>query len=607
MEIRDIPIPDVYTRESADFRVLRDWFVECLEKIAFDHVHFYDLYDPLRIKEDLLWLLADTMGYKFDSRLPTSFNRLVLVYFMSMIRNKGSKDGVTLAAETNLAQFNLLRKAKEKVDSENDDILYNRLEDTSIPVNSVVVTPYTRQGYIDVVYFSSERPIDACIEYVRPLGMYLFQHAGVRLDARTRISIDARLTNEREVGMSFGPTQIGHYSREDYARMQKMLDTSNQNWGKGARVRMVTNWSAPVGWDKIYRSIVNTVADLEVISNPREHWVYYVIDELLLYEYQISKVDSSVTRWHPIGTLEDNGFITSTRYQAVVPDPAYWDGYRVLPGAGNLLTEEAALAMLPKPGVNDAGHTKREVWRRNVKYEDSVAGGGTGEYMSGTDPTYNPAARALYNLQLSNNEEVVKSLIDPFFSLGYGPHDISTRYPDNYLRMNAENYPHPYYVYDPEPYPGTTWPSGQNPGVPWPDTKKRDSTWNLRYDRYLEEALKDWSLGVNIPDVIKDKDGNLVTIQSIEHVGTAQYLPDAPPAGTPVRGPAVTPPENAPDIYTVESGTIVKPVPRVNPKMAQVGDAISMNPDDPNQPNTVYTYKKHQADDGVVVIKHIGQ
>ena len=111
------------------------------------------------------------------------------MYFASMIRNKGSKDGVTLAAEVNLAQFNILEYGKEK------DILYDRLEDTSIPVNSVYVTPHTSEGYIDVVYFSDEKPIDACIEYVRPLGMYLFQHAGVRYDVRTRISVDARLTD----------------------------------------------------------------------------------------------------------------------------------------------------------------------------------------------------------------------------------------------------------------------------------------------------------------------------------------------------------------------------------------------------------------------------
>lgn len=215
MNIRELSVPECY-EESQDFRFFLDWFSASLEKIRYDHEHAEDLYDPLRCPEWLLWLLSDTMGYKFDDRLPSSFCRLVLVYFMSMIRLKGSKDGVTLAAEVNLAQFNLLQYGIE------NDILFNRLEDTSVPVNAVYVTPFTDKGYIDVVYFATEKPIDACIEYVRPLGMYLFQHAGVRFDADAEISIDARLTDTREMTMSIGPTHVGHYSREDYARMQKM-------------------------------------------------------------------------------------------------------------------------------------------------------------------------------------------------------------------------------------------------------------------------------------------------------------------------------------------------------------------------------------------------
>lgn len=222
MRIEDVNVPDCYT-DSADFRFFLKWFRYCLEKTKFDTENLVDLYDPLRCPEWLLWMLAETFGYKFDTRLTSAYCRLVLLYFMSMIKLKGSKDGVTLAAEVNLDQFNILAYGQEK------DILNNRLEDTSIPVNSVYVTPHVEQGYFDVVYFSTEKPIDACIEYVRPLGMYCFQHAGVRMDAKTEISVDARLTNTNELSISIGPTRVGHYSREDYARMQKMTDEEKRN------------------------------------------------------------------------------------------------------------------------------------------------------------------------------------------------------------------------------------------------------------------------------------------------------------------------------------------------------------------------------------------
>ena len=222
MDISNVSVPDVYIRESADFRLFKRWFETALSKVHYDTENLPDIYDPLKCPADLIWMLSDTMGFKFDDRLPVAFNRLVLIYFMSMIRHRGSKDGVTLAAEVNLAQFNILDYGAEK------DILYNRLEDTSVPVNSASVTPHVDEGYIDVVYFSDKLPVDACIEYVRPLGMYLFQHPGVRFDARTKISIDARLTNTNDIGISIGSTHVGHYSRNDYARMQKMRNEELQ-------------------------------------------------------------------------------------------------------------------------------------------------------------------------------------------------------------------------------------------------------------------------------------------------------------------------------------------------------------------------------------------
>lgn len=322
MRISDVSVPEIY-KKSADFRFFLTWFEDCLSRIKYDTENIHDLYDPQRCPSQLVWMLADTMGFKFDDRLPTAFNRLVLIYFMSMIRYKGSKNGVTLAAEVNLAQFNINEYGKEK------DILYDRLEDTSIPVNSVYVTPHTADGYIDVVYFSSEKPVDACIEYVRPLGMYCFQHAGVRVDSKTKVSVDARLTNTNDLHVSIGPTRVGNYSREDYARLQK----SRQE-------------------------------------------------------------------------ISDNGKMT-------------------------------------KDTINYE-HNRQYVYRRNSDAEGQP------------DARISPGYRSLYSLQLCNNTHIVKSLIpvkdvgdsdattpteerEQIFSLGYGPQDVSTHYPDSYLK--EKDYP----------------------------------------------------------------------------------------------------------------------------------------------------------------------
>lgn len=383
MRFKDISVPECYC-ESWDFRFFLKWFWECLTKVKYDTEHLIDIYDPLKCKQELLWMLGDTKGFKYDDRLPACFNRLVLLYFMDMIRKKGSKEGVTFAAELNLAQFNLISYGAGYEDDQGNivdgkEILYDRLEDTSVPVNSVYVNPNVAAGYIDVVYFSTEKPIDACIEYVRPVGMYLFQHTGVRFDSRTKISVDARLTHIEDEFESMGSMYVADYKRDDYARMQRVSDFPE-------------NYTPEADSMKVY-------------------------------------------------------------------------------------TED----------------TRNPVYYRNSKYEET------------TTSSINPGYRALYSLQLANNEHVVKALIDPLFSLGFGPQAESDTYSDE-----------PYYIKE----DGVTVINPESYLVP---PFKDSPAYNLRYDRMQELSIT--------PDVTTLDEDN-------------------------------------------DPGTILHPIPAVNPIMSQVGDAI---------------------------------
>lgn len=313
MRFSDISVPDIYT-DSADFRFFLSWFSTALEKVKYDTENLFDCYDFQRCPSSLLWMLGETIGYKFDDRFCVAYNRLVMMYFMSMIRHKGCRNGIILAAETNLAQFNIQKYGEE------NEIYYYRLEDTSVPVNSVYVSSDNEAGYIDITYFSDKVPTDACLEYVRPLGMYCFEHAGVKLDARTKVSVDARLTNTRDLNVSIGATHVGHYSRRDYASLQR-------------------------------------------VSN------------------------------------EDKQF-SPNKFKRQGP-----------------------------------------TWYRNSDVE-----------RDRTRSDILPGYRALYSLQLSNNDHIVKSMLPPVFSLGLGPTDVGVHYPDEYLKL------------------------------------KDDPQHNLRYDRALDES-----------------------------------------------------------------------------------------------------------------------
>ena len=327
MRFSDVAVPDIYT-DSWDFRFFLKWFETCLEKIKYDTENLFDCYDFQRCPSSLLWMLADTIGYKFDDRFCVAYNRLVMMYFMSMIRNKGCRNGIILAAETNLAQFNIQAYGEE------DPKYYYRLEDTSVPVNSVYVSADNEAGYIDITYFSTEIPKDACIEYVRPLGMYCFEHAGVKVDARTKISVDARLTNTNELEVSIGPTHVGHYSRRDYASLQRVSDEFKQ--------------------------------------------------------------------------FSPNGY-----------------------------------------------KRKGPTWYRNSDVEPDR-----------TRKDILPGYRALYSLQLCNNDHIVKSMLKPVFSIGYGPQDVGVTYPEDYLK------------------------------------RKDDPQMNLRYDRAMDESYT--------PDVRQIEDGSTI-------------------------------------------------------------------------------------------------
>lgn len=214
MTFSDVPVPEIY-RSSADFRFFLKWIEMCFTKLQHQTDNLIDLLDPQRCPANLLWLLGDTCGYKYDERVPIAFNRLVIMYFAKLIRYRGSQVGMILASQLNLAQFNILKYEKENA------ILGDRLEDTTVPVNSVSVTPHTDLGYIDVIYYSEQVPTDVCIEYVRPLGMYCFTHAGVAVNARTKVSVDARLTNLNDSNVNPGPAFIAHYRRKDYASLQR--------------------------------------------------------------------------------------------------------------------------------------------------------------------------------------------------------------------------------------------------------------------------------------------------------------------------------------------------------------------------------------------------
>ena len=367
MLLSDISVPEVY-KQSADFRFFLRWFEFCLSKVQTDTENLIDLLDPLRCPTALLWMLADTCGYKYDERATVAFNRLVVLNFASLIRNRGSQVGMIYAAELNLKQLDIDKQVKG--DSTADPPkpprpeLSERLEDTSIPVNTANVIVHTALGYIELIYVSEIVPTDVCTEYVRPLGMYCFANAGVQVNTKTKISVDARLTdmNDRKLATSFppfGPTFVGHYRRSDYASIQKYVGRYNRSDYESQQA-----YEEAIHNLEERKRVWNRNSKYEEEPAPRE---YINPGYRTLYSMQLSNNEHVVKALLP--SLEDPEQIFSIGYGPQSVEVVYPDDYlkhpdeprynlrlnRDLEGkyAPNVYTKDSAESILkPKPAVN---------------------------------------------------------------------------------------------------------------------------------------------------------------------------------------------------------------------------------------------------------------
>jgi hypothetical protein len=109
--------------------------------------------------------------------------------------------------------------------------------------------------------------------------MYCFQHAGVRIDSTTKISVDARLANANDVLGLIGTTRVGRYSRNDYARLQHMTNEPKQrnNLNDSRALAWENSSTAPVGGSPKMNAGYRALSSLQMANN--EHIVKSLFSE----------------------------------------------------------------------------------------------------------------------------------------------------------------------------------------------------------------------------------------------------------------------------------------------------------------------------------------
>lgn len=174
-------VPEVYS-ESRDYRVFLK-LVGALTSVLKTNIDdFPKLYSADEVPENLLPLLADMVGYLINDKISVNDNRLVVRYFPTMLRYRGSTRGIKLASALSL-------------NTSGKDIKYD--------LSDVVIEYDDQTGTINIYYPDPDYIRKDLINYVRPLGStinllpsYIFKNNDV-IDIKADIDSEVEEYNDR--------------------------------------------------------------------------------------------------------------------------------------------------------------------------------------------------------------------------------------------------------------------------------------------------------------------------------------------------------------------------------------------------------------------------
>ena len=141
-------VPEVYS-ESRDYRVFLR-LLSLLISVLKDKVdRVPTLYSSDECPKDLLYLLADMVGYSLDSSRTTQSNRMIISNYPVMLRNRGSRTGLKMAAALSLN---------------------SKSSSPSYSLDNILIEYDFDKGLIKIYYPSDEELDFDLIEAVRPIG-----------------------------------------------------------------------------------------------------------------------------------------------------------------------------------------------------------------------------------------------------------------------------------------------------------------------------------------------------------------------------------------------------------------------------------------------------
>lgn len=176
-------IPEVYARERdmQVFTTLLDILLSC---VKYDIDSLYRLYEPMECPEQFLEKLGDTLNYKYNKSDTVTANRKILDIFMTMMRYKGSRQGLLMATALCLTSLDISGGNLEYLDAD----YITALQNLTIEIDYETAT-------ITIDYPNIYTQVRYLLDYVRPVGMYIKLRSVARSESAVPMAVLAQVTS----------------------------------------------------------------------------------------------------------------------------------------------------------------------------------------------------------------------------------------------------------------------------------------------------------------------------------------------------------------------------------------------------------------------------
>lgn len=199
-------VPEVYS-DSRDYRVFLRLASVLLSVLRDNIGSIPSLYSADDCPESMLRLLAGMVGYKYDSLRTVESNRMIIKYFPLLLRNRGSKLGIKIAAALSLNSLN---------------------EVPQYSLDNIIVEYDYEKGLIKIYYPQTDALCQDLIEVVRPVGVRVemipsFISKNVdELRVLTDLESEVEAWNESRTNVEVSKVGFGDTGSDRYKKGEKL-------------------------------------------------------------------------------------------------------------------------------------------------------------------------------------------------------------------------------------------------------------------------------------------------------------------------------------------------------------------------------------------------